>query len=46
MPFTANDTDKYRQDVVSDGRLLKAEEREELLKVCTRQLHGLRPNTC
>ncbi|KAI0125883.1 Decaprenyl diphosphate synthase-like protein [Xylariales sp. AK1849] len=32
MPFSAKDTDKYREDAKSDGRLLRAEEREELLK--------------
>lgn len=34
MPFSAKDTAKYREDVQKGGKLFKAEEREELLKVC------------
>jgi 1,6-anhydro-N-acetylmuramate kinase len=33
MPFSAQDTAKYREDVRSDGKSLQAAEREQLLKV-------------
>ncbi|KAH6648495.1 Decaprenyl diphosphate synthase-like protein [Truncatella angustata] len=32
MPFSAKDTARYREDVQTDGRSLKAKEREDLLK--------------
>jgi hypothetical protein len=45
MPFNAKDTAKYRQDVSSDGNLLAAKDREELVKVCTASRIA-RPDNC